>query len=457
MTLGGDTIFARASGAGKAGVAVFRLSGPSAKAAAETLSGVSLAARRAHYAVVRDPKSQSPIDSGLILYFPAPNSFTGEDVVELQLHGARAVEIDLYRTLTAMGLRLAEPGEFTKRALQNGQMDLAEVEGLADLVDAETSFQRRQALAQQFGGLSKVAADWRARLIAILAALEADIDFPDEEDVPAAVAAGAGPEIAALIDDLSAHRKRSKGAQSLRDGVYAAIIGPPNAGKSSLLNLLAGDDKAIVSTTPGTTRDAIEVRMDLAGAPVTFVDTAGLRDQTDDEIEIQGMGRTRNAAQSAHLRILVIDLFADVSRETLSLAQAGDFVLVNKTDLADATARAEAVARRLGRLGVADRLVGMGVSVATGAGIDGFVDALTERVRALSATDLEGPLTRERHVAAVSEAIERLGQASSKVETAAELAAEDVRLAARALARITGDVDVEAVLGDIFSSFCIGK
>lgn len=458
------TIFARASGAGKAGVAVFRISGPAAFSVAERLCGPLPAPNRAALRSIRDFTGDL-IDKGLVLPFRGPASFTGEDVVELQLHGGAAIEGALFDALSAFGARPAEAGEFARRALLNGKLDLAEIEGLADLLEAETKLQRMQALGQFEGRLSKLAAGWRKRLLAIMTPLEADIDFPDESDVPAAIAARAAPEIDALIEELEKSRAASKGAMALREGLKIAIIGAPNAGKSSLLNRLAGSDRAIVSATPGTTRDVIEVRLDLGGIAASLFDTAGLRENSADPIEIEGIRRTRMTAEKADIRILMID----VSRETFQpgsvprgtfgldtqpevvenakygLLREGDFVILNKIDLI------------LGQdvpVGLGERTFGM--SVRTGEGCETFLAALTDAARNICLSE-DVPLTRARHTAAVTDAVAHLRAARTRLAGQAELAAEDVRLASRALGRITGDVNVEDVLDAIFSSFCIGK
>lgn len=441
-----DTIFARASGAGKAGVAVFRVSGPGAFEAARALAGTLPGPRRAAVRTLRDAAGET-IDRGLVILFEGPGSFTGEDVAEIHVHGSRAVETALAGALMAAGARLAEAGEFTRRALVNGKLDLAQVEALADLVDAETSEQRRQALGQLDGRLSRLAEGWRRRLIAVLAPLEADIDFPDEEGVPAAVAARAGPAIDALIDELQSYRAASSRLQTIRTGINIAILGAPNAGKSSLMNRLAGSDVAIVSDTPGTTRDVIEVRLDLAGLPVMLADTAGLRGKTADPIEAEGMRRALSRAGTAAIRVLVADAHAPGGEgDWASLIRPGDFLVFNKSDLGPVQPAA-----------APEGVSVFALSAKTGAGIDGFIDALAEAVRARFAPGGEAGLTRLRHVQAVEKAVSALQRSRARIETAPELAAEDARLAARALGEITGAVDVEEVLGEIFSSFCIGK
>ncbi len=454
-----DTIYARASGAGKAGVAVFRLSGPKSHTIANKLIGKRTKVRDPKLVALRAPSDGVVIDHGLAILFKSPASFTGEDVAEFHLHGARAVEMALYEALSALGARPAEAGEFTYRALKNAKLDLAQAEALADLIDSETTRQRTQALGQLEGQLSAVAEGWRKLILETLAPLEADIDFPDEGGVPAAVAARAAPAIAALKRELSAFILNSGRARTIREGVMTAIIGPPNAGKSSLLNALAGSDVAIVNEAPGTTRDIVETRLDLGGVVVTLADTAGLRQTTADDIEREGIARARARAGAADIRILVVDgaqcvsretLIAgddeNVPRETLALLQPGDFLIWNKADIASG-------AGCEGDSAFHEHTV----SAKTGAGMTEFLAALTQSV-AGPAIGGDGPaLTRARHVKAAEDAMNALSRAEAHIETAPELAAEDARLAVRALGGITGAVGVEDVLGEIFSSFCIGK
>jgi tRNA modification GTPase len=451
------TIFARASGAGRAGVAVFRISGPRAFEIARALCGKAPNVRRAAVRAVKDP-SGALIDRGLVILFRGPCSFTGEDVAEFHLHGSSAVEAAFAEAVATAGGRPAEAGEFTRRALLNGKLDLAQVEALADLIDAETSEQRKQALGQFEGRLSALAEGWRRRLIAVLAPLEADIDFPDEEDVPAAVAARAGPAIDALIAELKSYREGAGAARRLREGVHVAIIGAPNAGKSSLMNALAGSDVAIVTPTPGTTRDIVEARLDLGGIPVIVADTAGLRDQTTDEIEREGMRRALARAGAAHLRVFVVDpgtegsVVTGLSAPAPGLAERegsilspGDVVVFSKKDLGTKP------------YATAEGVQSFHLSAVTGEGMPAFIAALSDRARELAAGSEGAALTRLRHVQAVEKAIAALERAKSRITGQPELAAEDARLAARALASITGAVDVEDVLGEIFASFCIGK
>ncbi|MEL7487617.1 MAG: tRNA uridine-5-carboxymethylaminomethyl(34) synthesis GTPase MnmE [Pseudomonadota bacterium] len=448
-----ETIFARASGAGKAGVAVYRLSGPDARAIATRTSGRSLTPRTPTLVDLLHANTGERIDQALVILFAAPASFTGEDVAEFHCHGSAAVEAALYAALQYQGARPAESGEFTRRAFENGKLDLAQVEALADLIDAETSEQRKQALGQLDGRLSARADGWRQRLIAIAAPLEADVDFPDEGDVPAAVAARAQPQIDALIDELQSYRSASSAARAIRDGVQIAIIGAPNAGKSSLLNALAGSALAIVSATPGTTRDVLEARLDLDGVPAIVADTAGIRDQSSDDIEAEGMRRAKVRAAEADIRLLVIDPLTDgydlsvaVSRETIDRISETDFVVWSKADLATSRLSSAPDDERQFR-----------VSAKTGEGVSALIAALSDRAAQFAQKAGDAPLTRARHAVAVDRALEALDRARSSLGVAPELASEDVRVAARALASITGAVDVEDVLGAIFESFCIGK
>ena len=447
MTVINDTIFARASGAGKAGVAVYRLSGPQSHRIASELIGKQINYREAKLAAIRDPADGSLIDRGLAILFKGPHSYTGEDVCELHLHGSRAVETSLFETLAAAGAWPAEAGEFTLRALKNNKLDLAQAEALADLIDAETTLQRKQALGQLEGRLSTLAEGWKNRLIAVMAPLEADIDFPDEADIPAAIAARAGPAIAGLKKELTLFLVDSRRARMIREGVSIAVIGPPNAGKSSLVNILAGSEIAIVSDVAGTTRDVIEARLDFSGVIATIADTAGLRDAAGDAIEEEGMRRARRRAEEADIRIAVLDpTSAFVSRETLALLRTGDFLVWTRADLDPV---------------IPDQSLMEGVkafvlSTKTGLGLEPLVSALS--VTATAHNENDGPgLTRLRHVIAVEAAIDALERAEQNIASAPELAAEDSRLAARALGSITGAVGVEEVLGEIFSSFCIGK
>lgn len=423
-----DTIYALASARGKAGVAVLRLSGPAAHDAAVMLCGDLPPARRA--SLRRLVCNGVELDQALVLVFPQGESFTGEPSVELHLHGSLAVVQSVMRVLSGMpGLRLAEPGEFTRRALENGRLDLAQVEGLADLIDAETEAQRRQALRVLSGAIGRRAEEWRRKLIRAAALIEATIDFADE-DVPVDVT----PEVMDLTHDVLVDLRRevagSHAAERIRDGFEVAIVGAPNAGKSTLLNALAGRDAAITSEFAGTTRDVIEVRMDIGGLAVTLLDTAGLR-KTADPVEQIGIERALERATSADLRVF-LESGEDVPG---IMPMPDDITLPGKADV-----------------------TGKGVSGKTGQGVPELIAAIGERLLARSAG--AGLVTRERHRLAIERAIGAMESARVEIQKGAaraELAAADLRIAIRALEALVGRVDVENLLDEIFSSFCIGK
>ncbi|NBE07310.1 tRNA uridine-5-carboxymethylaminomethyl(34) synthesis GTPase MnmE [Paragemmobacter ruber] len=423
-----DTIYALASARGKAGVAVLRLSGPASHAAVRALCGDVPEPRRA--SLRRLSHDGVELDQALVLIFADRESFTGEAAAELHLHGSLAVVQAVMQALSQQpGLRLAEPGEFTRRALENGKLDLAQVEGLADLIEAETEAQRRQALRVLSGAIGRRAEAWRKDLIRAAALIEATIDFADE-DVPVDVR----PEVLALIDvvltDLRREEAGATAAERIRDGFEVAIVGAPNAGKSTLLNALAGRDAAITSDLAGTTRDVIEVRMDIGGLPVTLLDTAGLR-ETEDRIEQIGIDRALERARMADLRV-----FLDSGDQVIGLSPAEDDIIIS---------------------GKAD-LTGRGVSGKTGQGIAELISMIQERLQPRSAR--AGLVIRERHRLALVRAIGAMESARHEVEKGAEraeLAAADLRIAIRALEALVGRVDVENLLDEIFASFCIGK
>jgi tRNA modification GTPase len=439
------TIVALASGAGRAGVAMIRVSGPDAGAVLEALTArprprPRVAARRAFC----DPRTGASLDDGLALWFPAPGSFTGEDVAELHVHGGPAVIAAVVdAVLSQPGARPAEAGEFTRRAFENGKLDLAEAEGLADLVDAETEGQRRQALRQRRGALSAVYEGWRGRLIEAAALIEAEIDFPDE-DLPGALARRAEPILEGLVAQMGRHLDDAHRGERIRDGFRIAIIGPPNAGKSSLLNALAQREAAIVSDIPGTTRDVVEVRLVLAGYPVWIADTAGLREAAD-AIEAEGVRRALARAEEADLRLGVAEAGAAAPQGLVVTLRAGDILIRSKADLAAFAGEAPAGVLQLA------------VSARTGLGLDQLQSLLTARVLDVLGREEAPVLTRARHRRLVEEARAALERAIPELASRSELAAEDVRLAARAIGQLTGRIDVEDLLDEIFSSFCIGK
>lgn len=441
------TIFALASAAGRAGIAVIRLSGDKSAAALRSLGCALPLPRRASRARFIEPRTGEILDDGLLLWFPAPHSFTGEDVAELHVHGGRAVIESLLEALGAMsGLRPAEPGEFTRRAFANDKMDLTQAEALADLVDAETRAQHRQALRQMGGALKELYDDWRYRLIQALAHLEAVIDFPDE-DLPPEVAAKVWGEVDDLRAAIANHLDDGRGGERVREGLRVAIIGPPNAGKSSLLNTLARREASIVAPSPGTTRDIIEVHMDLGGYAVTLADTAGLR-ETSDDIESEGVRRARVRAADADLKIVVFDgaHYPTLDAASAAMIDGDTLVVINKSDLLSA---AEIAA--VGAAPLETQLL----SVKTGAGLEKILAALQSKIRRKADTGAAAPLTRARHRRALEECRDALERA--RAAALPELAAEDLRLAARALGRLTGRVDVEEILDVVFRDFCIGK
>jgi tRNA modification GTPase len=443
-----DTIFAPATAPGRAAVAVARISGPGTADALRLIAGDVPPARRATLKALHAPDG-AHIDDALVLWFEGPASYTGEDAAELQVHGGPAVMDALTEALVAAGLRLAEPGEFTRRAFENGRMDLAQAEAVADLVDAETEQQRKQALAQLGGRLSGLQIRWREALTEALALYEAAVDFPDEE-VPADVAARARPVLEGLTGELTAALADVVRGDRVRQGFRIALLGAPNAGKSTLLNALARREAAIVTATPGTTRDVIEVPLVLAGYKAVLADTAGLRDSPD-EVEAEGVRRARAWADEADLRLWLVDgasgAFPDVPREV----QPGDVCLITKRDLPEAEAGWKA-AEEAPKRGLA-----VGAITPRSPNDMAWLEALIEEKVVDALGGAEPPAaTRLRHGELLGEAISRL-RAALDHDEALELAAEDVRLASRALDRITGRIDPEAVLDRIFSTFCIGK
>ena len=427
-----DTIFALSTATGKAGVAVIRVSGPEAIAA---LSRLNSEIPQPHKAAVRVLRGSDGVrlDEALILIFPKGHSFTGEESVEIQCHGSPAVIDAIMRALAEInGLRLADAGEFTRRALENNRLDVAQVEGLADLLDAETEAQRRQALRVFSGDLGKKAEQWRKNLIRAAALIEATIDFADEE-VPTDVS----PEVVDLIDETQAMLKKEIAgaavAERVRSGFEVAIVGPPNVGKSTLLNILAGREAAITSEYAGTTRDVIEVRMDIAGLPVTFLDTAGLR-ETDDHVENIGIDRARARAEKADVRVFLV---SDNAPPVLDIKK-DDLVLRSKGDLLDSDKGT--------------------ISGKTGQGVPELLAHLSEVLS--QRTSEIGIATRLRHQQAMERSSTALDQARQLIpmgENLAEVTAEELHTAIRALDSLIGRVDVENVLDEIFSSFCLGK
>lgn len=440
-----DTIFATASGRGRAGVSVVRISGPGAFTALDLMTQKARPKNR--MASVRDIYAVDKsylIDEALVISFQEPGSFTGEDVLEIHLHGGPVIVSSLMEELSKIdGFRSAEPGEFTRRAFEHGRLDLTEAEGIGDLVNAETHAQHQQALRQMRGSLGAIYNGWRDELIGSLAHLEADIDFPDE-DLPDGVAKAIAPRIKALQSDMEQHLLDGHRGEKIREGLDVVILGAPNIGKSSLLNKLARKEAAIVSEQAGTTRDIVEVHLDLAGYPVTIADTAGIREATD-VVEQEGVRRARARAEAADILIFMTDA-ADGMEATVEFADlmsASSYRLLNKADLAKAS---------FNKFDDPRQFV---VSVKTGEGLDPFLAYLEKDV--VQMLDVSGApsLTRVRHRRALEDCVEALSRFAGAPDP--ELAAEDVRLAVRALGRITGRVDVEDILDVVFGDFCIGK
>ena len=440
-----DTICALASGAPPAAIAILRLSGPKvAWLAAQHLDSGIPAARHATLTDVRDQRGRL-IDRGLAVFMPGPGSYTGEDTLELYLHGGAAVIDHALGAITSHeGVRIAEPGEYTRRAFEAGKLDLTEAEGVADIIEAETLAQKAQALRQLGGGLSDTYATWRAELTGVLALVEVAVDFPDEGDAPQETTAPILEKLDRVIAEIRDALSDGGIGERIRDGFRVAIIGAPNAGKSTLLNRLARREAAIVTSKAGTTRDVIEVRRVLGGHVVWIADTAGLR-VTEDEIEAEGVRRAEMAARDADLRVFLIDAEApDLSALSTDYCKQSDLVVLNKADLVSPPATIESAHV---------------ISAKSGDGVDALEQAIAGFV-AEHARSVEAPvITRQRHRARLQDGLRSLETARDALadDVGAELAAEDVRMALRQLGSIIGVVGVEDVLGAVFSAFCIGK
>ena len=440
-----DTIFALSTGFVKSGIGVIRISGKSVKLALSLVCDYeNPVANYAKPCPIKDIKTGEIIDKGLVLYFEAPKSYTGEDVAELHLHGSRAVISNVLEILNNIeGLRSAERGEFTKRAVINGKMDLTSAEGINDLINAETNEQRKQALRQMSGELADLYENWQNRLKRLLAHLEAYIDFP-EEDIPNDLENTSTHEINAVLEEIKKHLADNHKGEILRQGYSIAIIGAPNAGKSSLLNKIVKRDAAIVSSIAGTTRDIIEVFLDLDGFPVILADTAGLR-EAKDIIEEEGIKRALKRAASANLKLAVFDgaKYPEMDKETLSLCDKNTLKIINKSDL-------------LGNHNVITKENDVILTNSlTGKGLDAVLDAIKKRVSDELSLKENPALTQIRHRESLTECAEALSRALTAPQT--DLKTEDLRLASRALGKITGQITVDEVLDIVFKEFCIGK
>jgi tRNA modification GTPase len=442
-----DTVYALASGSGPSAISVIRLSGSLTKNILDSITGGEIAPRRYSVRKLVSPETGEVLDEAVVMWLPGPGSFTGEDSAELHVHSSRAVVSGVLATLAAWaGARLAEPGEFARRAFLNGKMDLVEVEGLADLLSASTAVQRRRALRMMGGRASSIFDSWRERLLTIRSSIEAVVDFADEEGVAEVAAAGIDREIEKLLFEMSKAVRDSGAAEIVRDGVRVVIAGFPNTGKSSLLNAVAGREAAIVSSIPGTTRDVIEVALEVGGIPVVLTDTAGLRDQVFDEVEREGVSRTRGALAAADVVVWVFSPDIPGSDE-YDGETTPDMLVSGKSDLAGS------------HLGLSrnDSIPGVALSARTGLGIGGFISHLSEIVASRFAINEDAIVVSARQREATVDSIRSLNDSLLHNVEALELKAEDIRRAAEAIGRITGRTEVEEWLGVIFSRFCIGK
>lgn len=440
-----NTIYAPCSPIQKSGIIVVRVSGGDVKRVVKELNCSPLETRKATLTNIRHPKTNQPIDKCIALYYEGPNSFTGEDTLELNIHGGRAV---LNLTLDALSsienLRIAEPGEFSMRAFLNNKMDLTEVEGLQDLINSNTEAQHKQALKQTSGELKDIYERWRNLLLDILGNIEAYIDFPDE-DIPTDLSQKIQGKISALVCEIEKHLESSKRGEKLIDGLYIAIIGTTNAGKSSLINKISQKDLAIVSSIEGTTRDVIEVDLDIEGYPVTIADTAGLR-ESDDEIENEGIKRSIDRANKADLKILLLDGSKKESwEEVMKFADNNSIIAINKTDLMKSAPPSS----------IRDHTP-LHLSIKDNEGVDYLMQEISNFTKKFFENSEDTALlTKQRYKENLLKCLECLK--NFNINTDIVLTAEELRMAANYLGRITGIIDVESVLGKIFSSFCIGK
>ena len=444
-----DTIFALSSGAVPAGVAVVRLSGPKAREIMNRVIDSEPKPRMAALRYVTNPTTGDVIDQALVLFFPGEKSFTGEESVEFQLHGGRAVVKAMIELLGSFeGCRMAEAGEFARRAFENGKFDLTAIEGLADLIHAETENQRKQAMRQASGAHKSVIDGWREILLYARSMIEAELDFSDEEDVPGAVSDVIWPKLERLKAEMEHHLIRADRGERLRNGLTVVLAGHPNAGKSSLLNWFAKRDVAIVTEEAGTTRDLLELHLDIEGYPVTLIDTAGLR-ESDNIVEQEGIRRALEKSRNADLLIEVVDASVPDARVDLT-SEATRLVLFNKQDRIGSETMLEA------DTALADER-GFHVSVQTGSGMDAFYDSFVKQI----AESFDGAedvlITRKRHETYLRECVDNVDKSLIYSDSPLEIRSEFLRMAGDELGKITGRIDVEDMLGVIFSQFCVGK
>ncbi|MEM7301371.1 MAG: tRNA uridine-5-carboxymethylaminomethyl(34) synthesis GTPase MnmE [Pseudomonadota bacterium] len=433
-----ETIFALSSGDLPSGVAIVRISGDQVDSAMKRISGVVPSARSMTYSEFKDPISGDPLDRGLCVRFPGPNSFTGEDVGEFHLHGGIAVVEGFIRSLSAMnGFRLAEAGEFTRRAFENGKLDLTEVEGIGDLIDAETEEQKKLALRQAGGSLRKLYEQWRERIVRCRALIEAELDFSDEDDVPGSVSDQVWVDVQQLCSEISNHLADDRVGEIIRDGFQVSLAGKPNAGKSSLLNVLARRDIAIVTEQAGTTRDVLEVPLDIDGMKVVLKDTAGLRETTD-LVESEGIRRAKLAMNSSDLVLWLTE--DEPTDKELGQVDVPIVIVQTKTDLT----------------GEQHDWAAISISAKTGVGVEQLIDSIRNRIEINSVSE-SGVISRKRHRDNLRLCFEQLNRSVEMETYPIELRSEELRKAGDHIGRITGKVDVEDLLDVVFSSFCIGK
>jgi tRNA modification GTPase len=440
------TIYAPASAPQKSGIIVVRVSGRATLDVAIKLRLPELEPRYATLSNIYHPRTGDLIDNVIAVYYKAPHSFTGEDVLEISIHGGRAVLKSLLDALSLIpGLRFAEPGEFSMRALFNDKLDLTQLEGLSDLINAETAEQHKLAIKQLSGHLSEIYEAWRKKLLAIMGLIEAHIDFP-EEDIPDDLVEKASRAVEELNVEMKSYLQDNRVGEKLRDGLYITILGQPNVGKSSLINKISKRDVAIVSSTAGTTRDVIEVELDIKGYPVILADTAGIR-ETSEEIETEGIKRALDRARRADCKLVMIDATDTMHpAEILELIDSNTILVSSKIDLLPSKPVEQSIK---------DRQI-IFISTTTGEGLEALISKLSSFTEEFFHSNLSTPLiTRERHRKHLSNCSEALTRFSMTGEI--EFAAEDLRLAASYLSHITERIDADSILGEIFSNFCIGK